>query len=74
MNRKVYLKFNIKYVFFKMGVRIKYSFLYVKIYLKFFIYMNKVLIINENVCKKENGVVVNDNLFLKFLRNISKCR
>lgn len=59
-----------------MGVRIKYSFLYVKIYLKFFIYMNKVLIINENVCKKENGVVVNDDLFLKFLRNIciNKCR
>lgn len=36
--------------------------------------MNKVLIINENVCKKENGVVVNDELFLKFLRNICKCR
>lgn len=38
--------------------------------------MNKVPIINENVCKKENGVAANDDLSLKFLRNTctNKCR
>lgn len=57
-----------------MGVRTKHSFLYVKIHPKSLIHMNKVPIINENVCKKENGVAANDNLSLKFLRNTSKCR